>query len=29
VNDYQVANKLPVDTYLNLETVKALGVAPN
>jgi Putative peptidoglycan binding domain len=29
VNDYQVANKLPVDAYLNLDTVKALGVAPN
>ncbi len=29
VNHYQQANKLPVDGFLNLETVKALGVSPN
>jgi peptidoglycan hydrolase-like protein with peptidoglycan-binding domain len=29
VNQYQQANKLPVDGFLNLETVKALGVSPN
>lgn len=29
VNQYQQANHLPVDGFLNLETVKALGVAPN
>jgi hypothetical protein len=29
INDYQVAKGLPVDAYLNLETVKALGVTPN
>ena len=29
VNDYQAAKGLPVDAYLNLATVKALGVAPN
>ena len=28
VNDYQRAKGLPVDAYLNLETVKSLGVAP-
>jgi peptidoglycan hydrolase-like protein with peptidoglycan-binding domain len=29
VNQYQKANKLPVDGFLNLETVKALGVSAN
>jgi len=29
VNDFQSAKGLPVDAYLNLETVKALGVTPN
>jgi len=29
VNHYQRANNLPVDGFLNLETVKALGVSPN
>jgi hypothetical protein len=29
VNHYQQANQLPVDGFLNLETVKALGVSPN
>jgi hypothetical protein len=29
VNRYQQANGLPVDGFLNLETVKALGVSPN
>ena len=29
VNNYQQANNLPVDGFLNLETVKALGVSPN
>lgn len=29
VNDYQQAKGLPVDGYLNLETVKSLGVSPN
>jgi hypothetical protein len=29
VNAYQTAKGLPVDAYLNLETVKALGVSPN
>ena len=29
VNAYQRAKGLPVDGYLNLETVKALGVSPN
>ena len=29
VNLYQQSNKLPVDGYLNLETVKALGISPN
>lgn len=29
VNLYQQSNKLPVDGFLNLETVKALGVSPN
>jgi len=29
VNDYQAAKGLPVDAYLNLETVKSLGVSPN
>lgn len=29
VNQYQAANNLPVDLYLNLDTVKALGVSPN
>jgi hypothetical protein len=29
VNDYQAAKGLPVDSYMNLETVKALGVAPH
>jgi Putative peptidoglycan binding domain len=28
VNGYQTAKGLPVDAYLNLETVKSLGVAP-
>jgi len=28
VNGFQRANKLPVDKYLNIETVKALGVSP-
>jgi peptidoglycan hydrolase-like protein with peptidoglycan-binding domain len=27
VNNYQTAKNLPVDSYLNLETVKSLGVA--
>lgn len=26
---YQVAKGLPVDAYLNLATVKSLGVSPN
>ena len=29
VNAYQRAKGLPVDAYLNLETVKSLGVSPN
>lgn len=29
VNAYQQAKGLPVDPYLNIETVKSLGVAPN
>ena len=29
VNAYQRANSLPVDGFLNLETVRALGVSPN
>lgn len=29
VNQYQKANKLPVDGFLNLETVNALGVSAN
>jgi Putative peptidoglycan binding domain len=29
VNAYQTAKGLPVDGYLNLETVKSLGVTPN
>lgn len=29
VNAYQKAKSLPVDGYLNLDTVKALGVSPN
>jgi Putative peptidoglycan binding domain len=29
VNDYQAAKGLPVDSYMNLETVKSLGVAPH
>ena len=29
VNQYQQAKGLPVDGFLNLETVKALGVSPN
>jgi peptidoglycan hydrolase-like protein with peptidoglycan-binding domain len=29
INAYQEAKKLPVDPYINLETVKALGVSPN
>lgn len=29
VNQYQKANSLPVDGFLNLETVKALGVSAN
>ncbi len=29
VNAYQKAKNLPVDGYLNLETVKALGISPN
>ena len=29
VNRYQQANNLPADGFLNLETVKALGVSPN
>jgi Putative peptidoglycan binding domain len=29
VNAYQTSKGLPVDGYLNLETVKSLGVAPN
>jgi hypothetical protein len=29
VNAYQKAKNLPVDGFLNLETVKALGVSPN
>lgn len=29
VNQYQKANNLPVDGFLNLETVKALGVSAN
>jgi Putative peptidoglycan binding domain len=29
VNAYQKARNLPVDGFLNLETVKALGVSPN
>jgi hypothetical protein len=29
VNAYQVAKSLPVDGFLNLETVKSLGVSPN
>jgi peptidoglycan hydrolase-like protein with peptidoglycan-binding domain len=28
VNSYQTAKGLPVDAYLNLETVKSLGVSP-
>jgi peptidoglycan hydrolase-like protein with peptidoglycan-binding domain len=28
VNGYQTAKGLPVDAYLNLETVKSLGVSP-
>lgn len=28
VNQYQQANNLPVDGFLNIETVKALGVSP-
>ena len=28
VNDYQRAKGLPVDAYLNIATVKSLGVAP-
>lgn len=28
VNAFQLANKLPVDKYLNLETLNALGVSP-
>jgi peptidoglycan hydrolase-like protein with peptidoglycan-binding domain len=29
VNAYQQAKGLPVDAYLNLATVKSLGVTPN
>lgn len=29
VNRYQQANELPVDGYLNLETVRSLGVSPD
>jgi murein L,D-transpeptidase YcbB/YkuD len=29
VNLYQQAKGLPVDGFLNLETVKSLGVSPN
>jgi peptidoglycan hydrolase-like protein with peptidoglycan-binding domain len=29
VNAYQQSKGLPVDGYLNLETVKSLGVSPN
>jgi peptidoglycan hydrolase-like protein with peptidoglycan-binding domain len=29
VNAYQKAKGLPVDGFLNLETVKALGISPN
>lgn len=28
VNEFQRAKKLPVDKYLNIETVRALGVDP-
>jgi peptidoglycan hydrolase-like protein with peptidoglycan-binding domain len=28
VNQYQESKGLPVDPYLNIETVKALGVSP-
>ena len=28
VNEYQAAKGLPVDPYLNIATVKALGVEP-
>jgi hypothetical protein len=29
INEYQAAKGLPVDAYLNLATVKSLGVSPN
>jgi len=29
VNEYQVAKGLPVDAYLNVATVKSLGVSPD
>ena len=29
INAFQTAKKLPVDPYINLDTVKALGVKPN
>ena len=29
VNSFQTAKSLPVDNYLNIETVKALGVKTN
>ena len=28
-NEFQAANGLPVDKYLNVDTIKALGVSPN
>jgi peptidoglycan hydrolase-like protein with peptidoglycan-binding domain len=28
VNEYQRAKGLPIDAYLNIETVKSLGVSP-
>ena len=28
VNNFQAKNKLPVDKYLNVATIKALGVTP-
>jgi len=27
INEFQAANNLPVDKYINLETLKALGVS--
>jgi len=29
INDFQRANNLPVDKYINVDTLKALGVSPN